>query len=193
MTTDSGISKLHQPPARGTWVQTERAAHEALAVLISKHPRAAALLHVLIANMDEKGALITSQTTLAKLTNVSIATTKRALSVLIKGQWIQTIRIGSERGGALAYIVNSRVAWADSRENIKYARFSATVLISSEDQQDLGDGPLKYTMPSFKEGERQLPHGPDEGNVPFDLPMLPMLGQGGISLSPTNQDEDHDQ
>ncbi|MBU5205790.1 helix-turn-helix domain-containing protein, partial [Vibrio cholerae] len=91
----------------------------------------AQLLHILVANMDKSGALIASQATLAKLMETSTATTKRALSVLIDQAWIQTIRLGSDRGGALAYVVNSRIAWADSRENIRFARFNARVLVSS--------------------------------------------------------------
>ena len=110
-------------------VQTERAGHEAWAQLIAHAPRAAQLLHILVANMDKSGALIARQATLAKLMETSTATTKRALSVLIEQAWIQTIRLGSDRGGALAYVVNSRIAWADSRENIRFARFNARVLV----------------------------------------------------------------
>ena len=47
-------------------VQTERAGHEAWAQLIAHAPRAAQLLHILVANMDKSGALIASQATLAK-------------------------------------------------------------------------------------------------------------------------------
>ncbi|WP_225776470.1 helix-turn-helix domain-containing protein [Pseudomonas sp. Marseille-Q5115] len=173
------VRKLVQPADRGTWVQTERAGHEALAQLISQAPRAAQLLHVLVANMDRTGALIASQATLAKLTNVSTATTKRALQVLIQQRWIQTIRLGSERGGALAYVVNSRIAWADKRENLQYARFSAQVLISSEDQVDLGTGELK-SIPSVGLGEQQLPSGeslspPAQDSFEDMLPDLPAL------------------
>jgi len=152
------VRKFHQPPTRGTWVQTERAGHEAWAHLISHSPRAAALMHILVANMDERGALVASQQTLAKLSGVSLATIKRAISELINKQWIQTIRIGGERGGALAYVVNSRIAWADSRENLKMAHFSARVLISTEDQESLGDGNLNQ-LPVMGPGDLQLPHG----------------------------------
>ncbi|SEJ37630.1 hypothetical protein SAMN04244572_03727 [Azotobacter beijerinckii] len=174
------VRKYHQSGTRGTWVQTERAGHEAWAQLIHHAPRAAQLLHVLVANMDERGALVASQATLSKLTGVSVATTKRALAELIKGQWIQTIRIGGERGGTLAYVVNSRIAWADSRENLKLARFTARVLISSEDQADLGGEPLQQ-VPALAPGELQLPAGEGgkppaqeslEGMLP-DLPSLP--------------------
>lgn len=176
----SEVRNLHNPDPRGTWVQTERAGHEAWAQLIAQAPRAAQLLHVLVANMDKSGALIASQATLAKLTGVSTATTKRALQVLIEHHWIQTIRLGGDRGGALAYVVNSRIAWADKRENLQFARFNARVLISNEDQQDLGGDPLKQ-IPSVAPGEIQLPAGEGmsppvqetiDGMMP-DLPSLP--------------------
>ena len=175
------IRKYHQPSTRGTWVQTERAGHEAWAQLIDQSPRAAQLMHVLVANMDERGALVASQATLAKLTKVSVATIKRALTALIKGQWIQTIRIGGERGGTLAYVVNSRVAWADSRDNLKLAYFNARVLVSSEDQEDLGDEPLQK-LPIMETGDLQLPAG--EGIKPpaqelLIVPNLPMIQKQG--------------
>ena len=170
---------LHQPAPRGTWVQTERAGHEAWAQLIAHAPRAAQLLHILVANMDKSGALIASQATLAKLMETSTATTKRALSVLIEQAWIQTIRLGSDRGGALAYVVNSRIAWADSRENIRFARFNARVLVSSEDQSDLGTGKL-LKAPVMAPGDIQLPSGdgkspPVQETLEGMLPDLPSI------------------
>lgn len=166
---DQEVRNLQQPLPRGTWVQTERLAHEAMAQLIAKAPRAAQLLHVLIANMDKSNALIASQATLAKMTNVSMATTKRALQVLTEQAWIQTIRLGGERGGALAYVVNSRVAWADSRDNLRFARFNARVLVSSEDQPDLGYAPLQ-NMPVVSASETQFPEGDGLGS-PFQEPI----------------------
>lgn len=175
------VRNLHQPADRGTWVQTERAGHEAWAQLIDQAPRAAQLLHVLVANMDKTGALIASHATLAKLTGVSPATTKRALKVLTEQAWVQAIRLGGDRGGALAYVVNSRIAWADKRENLQYARFNARVIISTEDQKDLGNKPLRK-FPSTEPGEVQSPAGeglappvqePLEGFMP-DMPALPV-------------------
>ena len=176
---DKEVRNLHQSAPRGTWVQTERAAHEALAVLIAEAPRAAQLLHVLIANMDKSNALIASHATLAQLSGVSTTTTKRALRVLTKQAWIQTIQLGGDRGGALAYVVNSRIAWADSRDNLKYARFNARVLVSSADQADLGTGDLRG-IPSAEKGDIQMPHGdglPPPNQEIFDelLPNLPAI------------------
>lgn len=172
--------KLKQAPVRGTWVQTERAGHEAWAVLIHTNPRAAQLLHVLVAHMDEKSALVASHKLLAELCKVSIMTVRRSLAVLSGLNFIQTVRIGSERGGVLGYIVNSRVAWADSRDNLKYASFSARVLLTSSEQTEPLEGPDLMQIPSLSPSDLQLPHGPGiappaqetiEGMLP-DLPSI---------------------
>lgn len=166
---------------RGTWVQTERAAHEAWAALIGRQPRAAALLHLLVANMDRTGALVASQATLASLLGVSVATVKRALVVLSDECWVEVVRVGSERGGANAYIVNRRVAWADKRENQRYAAFDARILVSEAEQDTpVIDRPPLRSMPSLQPGDMQLPHGdglpppsqPAMGGLEPDLPAI---------------------
>ena len=161
-----------QSGVRGTWVQTERSAHEAWAALINRQPRAAALLHLLVANMDRSGALVASQATLATLMGVSVATVKRALVVLSDECWIDIVRVGSERGGVNAYVVNRRVAWADRRENQRYAAFDARILVSEAEQ----DAPIQDArpplrqLPSLAPGDMQLPHG--EGMPPPSQPPL---------------------
>ncbi|HHW1937459.1 TPA: hypothetical protein ACUUEN_005530 [Pseudomonas aeruginosa] len=168
-----------QPSQRGTWVQTERAGHQAWAALIAQAPRAAQLMHILVQHMDKQGALVASQATLAKLMDTSVATTKRAISVLTTHNWVQTIAVGGQRGGTLAYVVNSRIAWADKRENLQYAIFNARVLVSDEDQAELGTAELKQ-LPRMHDGEIQLPTGPGEEppmQESFDemLPDLPSI------------------
>jgi len=65
----------------GTWVQTERAAHERWAKMAVSQPRASALLHVILAEMGRHNALVASQATLARLAGCSRATLQRSLSV----------------------------------------------------------------------------------------------------------------
>lgn len=72
-----------------------------------------------------------------------------------------------------------------TRENLQYARFNAHVIISSEDQKDLGNKPLKK-IPATLPGEIQLPSG--EGMAPPvqdsldglmpDMPALPANAEG---------------
>lgn len=184
--SEKGPQKYHQPANRGTWVQTERAGHEAWAALSGKHPKASQLMHVLVAHMDEKAALVASHKLLSELCNVSIMTIRRSLAVLVEQNFIQTVRVGSERGGVLAYIINSRIAWADSRENLKYAAFSARVLVTSTEQTAPLEGPELKQTPLLAAGELQLPHGPGlppPSQESFDemLPDLPSVTVGDQS------------
>ena len=171
-----------QRPVRGTWVQTERAAHEAWAGLISRQPRAAALLHLIVANMDQRGGLVASQATLAQLMGVSVATVKRALVVLTDELWIEVMRVGSERGGVNAYVVNRRVAWADKRDNQRYAAFDARILVSESEQAApiTDDLPPLRQIPSLVPGEAQLPGGaglepPSQPSIEGLEPDLPAI------------------
>lgn len=161
---------LNQPKVKGTWVQTERATHEKWAALISDKPRAAALLHLLVANMDRQNAVVASHTTLAEMTGTSVSTVKRSVKALVDGQWVQTVRIGSQRGGALAYVINRRVAWGDKREKAQFAAFDARVLVSSQDNPDGLGGPELRDIPSMAPGEQQLPEG--DGAAPPSQTLL---------------------
>ncbi len=166
---------------RGTWVQTERAAHEAWSALIGRKPKAAQLMHLLVANMGKDAAVVTSQATLASLMGVSVNTIKRALTVLSDEHWIDVVRVGSERGGVNAYVVNRRVAWADKRDNQRYAAFDARILVAETEQDaPIADKrpPLRQ-LPALSPGDMQLPHGdglPPPSQKPLvdaDLPSLP--------------------
>lgn len=164
----------------GTWVQTDRAAHERWAQLSIQSPRAASVLHVIVARMGRHNALVASQTTLARLAGCSRATLQRALAVLRDGQWIEVRQIGPT-GTANAYIVNDRVAWSGKRDGIRYSLFSAAVVLSDDEQPDrneLGAQPPLQSIPALYDGEQQLPTGdglepPSEPSLPGMEPDLP--------------------
>ena len=156
----------------GTWVQTDRAAHEQWARLISSNPKAAALMHVIVGNMGRHNALVVSQEALASLVECSTRTVRRSIEALRDGNWIEVRQIGPS-GTVNAYIVNDRVAWSGSRDGIRYSLFSAAVMVSGADQPDRPEldsqMPLKR-VPSLFPGERQLPTGP--GEPPVSQPSL---------------------
>lgn len=170
---------------RGTWVQTERKAHEGWAKLIRTSPKAAELLHVLVANMDKKAAVVVSQKVLAEMLGASVPTVKRAVTALQEGNWVDVVRVGSERGGVNAYVVNRRVAWADSRENQRYAIFDARIITSaSEQERDVLEyqEPLNQ-LPNF--GEFQIPVGdglppPNQPTIEGLEPDLPAVGSDEV-------------
>ena len=167
----------------GSWVQVERAAMERWARLALDHPRAAALMMNMVAQMGRHNALVASQKTLMSLVGCSLATLKRSLEVLKEGRWIEVRQIGPT-GTACAYIINDQVAWTGKREGIRYSLFSASILISDFEQPDSAtmdhQEPLER-LPALFKGERQLPIGPglDPPTQPPltglepDLPALP--------------------
>ena len=196
-----GAPVKHKP---GQWVQTERKAHEAWAGLIARKPRAAELLHHLIAKMGHQNAVVVPQRVLALIMGRSVDTVQRAIRDLVAEQWISVvklngpgtvsayvvndlvedrwiavIRIGS--GKEAAYVVNDRVAWGQSRDQLRLSVFSATVIADHADQEAtlLGQGELRR-LPTLYAGEMQLPSGaglepPSQPNLEGLEPDLPTL------------------
>ena len=156
----------------GTWVQTERAAHEKWAKLAVANPRACALMHVIVSQMGRHNALVASQKTLASLIGCTDRTVRTALQVLKDGGWLEVRQIGPT-GTACAYVVNDRVAWSGNRDGIRYSLFSAAVLVSDAEQPDkdeLGVQPPLERIPTMQPGERQLPTG--DGLPPPSQPIF---------------------
>lgn len=188
--TGTGMAKTRElgapaAPRAGQWAQVDRAATEAWGLLMVKKPRAAQLLAVLVARMGHQNALVASQATLAALMGCSVDTAQRAITELKLRDWIQVVKLG--KGKEAAYVVNSRVAWAQSRDQLCLSVFSATVIADVADQDDADtarlDTPLRR-IPTLYPGERQLPAGPGEpppsqpsldGMEP-ELPSLQMPG-----------------
>lgn len=162
-----GVNATNPPK---TWVQTERAAHEAWAALAIQSPRAAALLHVLVARMGQQNAVVVSQKTLAKLMGCTERTIRNALVDLTAGNWVQIVRVNGP-GTAAAYVVNDRVAWGQPRADLHMSVFSATVIADAEDQppETMQSVPLRR-LPALFPGEMALPAGP--GSPPPSQALL---------------------
>ena len=118
--------------------------------------------------MDSQSAVVISRATLAKMEKCSEATIKRAVATLRQGSWIETVQVGG-KGGVNAYVVNSRVAWADKRERLTGAIFTATVIASSSEQDNIETTPLRRIAALYP-NERQLPAG--DGLSPPTQPEL---------------------
>lgn len=166
----------------GRWVQTDRRAHEAWANLISRKPRAAELMHHLVAQMGHQNAVVISQKLLAQLMGRSLDTVQRALRVLEDEKWIQTVKMNGP-GTVAAYVVNDRVAWGQKRDELYLSTFSATVVADRSDQDALAlQSDELRKIPMLYPGERQLPTGPGEEppsqpsihGIEPDLPALPL-------------------
>ena len=179
--SDIPVKTLGTPVAYGprTWVQTERKAHEAWGKLTMRSPRAAAVMHHLVANMGHQNAVVIAQKTLAKLTGCSVATLKRALSDLEAERWIQVVQIG-QNGTVNAYVVNAQVAWGESRDQIgRLAVFQAAVVADAEDQPE---GMLERSelrkLPIIYPPEEALAHGDGEPGAQMSLPGMEPVIEG---------------
>lgn len=170
MTTPPATLGTQAKPKPGQWVQTERKAHEAWAQLIARQPRAAMLLHLLVAHMGHQNAVVVSQKTLASMLGVHERTIRRAVLDLVAERWIQVVKLHGP-GTVSAYVVNDRVAWGQPRHEMRLSVFSAAVVAAAGDQDHelLGQGDLRR-IPTLYPGERQLPFGPGE-----DPPCQPCI------------------
>lgn len=184
MSDELMVRGLPERPLQGAWVQTERAAHEAWAALMKKNPSAAMLMHILVARLGPHNAVVISQKVLGDLMGKSRDTVKRAVATLRDDHWIDVKQIG-DRGTVNAYIVNDRVAWTGKRDGIRYSLFSASVVVSEEEQPDrnrLSQQAALRRLPDLLPGEAQLPSG--QGLPPISQPFfdgmepdLPATGQ----------------
>lgn len=169
---------------RGTFVQTDRASHEAWAQLTARKPSASAVLHLLSASIGNQNAVVVSQKTMAKILGLTDRTIRNAITDLEAGNWLQVVRIGA--GRECAYILNDRVAWADKRDNLRLSRFSAEVIADADDQSEvtLSEAELRR-LPRLGEGQIPAGAGLPPVSQPFfeglepDLPATGKSDEGG--------------
>jgi hypothetical protein len=128
-------------------------------------------MHHIVSHMDSSAAVVASYATLAGICGYSVATVRRAVDDLKADRWIQVVQIGG-KGGANAFVVNSRVAWAASRDQLPRAYFSARVIASATEQdEDTLDGQELRRVPHLMHpNEHQLPTG--AGQEPPAQPSL---------------------
>lgn len=167
------IPEQRQKP--GTWVQTERAAHERWAAFLGLKGAVTAsrVMHILLARMGDHNAVIISQKTLAGLLQCDERTVQRGVAMLVAHNWVEVRQVG-DRGTVNAYVINDRVAWSGPRDGIRYSLFTANVIVTDREQPDrdrLDELSPLHNLPTMHLGERQLPTG--EGLPPPSQPALP--------------------
>lgn len=104
---DAAASKKH-------FFQTDLATHEEWGKLTRKSLVATELLHYLVSRIGANNAVVISHCQLARLTGAHRTTIVRAMKLLKEGRWLQPVQLG-DRGTVNAYVINSHVAWAQSR------------------------------------------------------------------------------
>lgn len=155
--TGEPLSKVIQPgPAH--FAMIEKVALHNLDVLMKEDMQAARMIVSLVRLMEpgSGGVVVASNRALQELLDVSESTVARALRTLVRGHWIQRIRIG----GASAIAVNKAVAWVGPRGEMTHATFSATVIASRSEQDEaaLNPGELRQ-IPMSNPFENVIPVG----------------------------------
>ena len=181
---------MANPPSLGTpvgygprtWVQTERKAHEAWSELTLKSPRAAAVMHRLVAMMGHQNAVVINQKTLAKIMKCSLDTVKRGIRDLEEGKWIQVVQLNGP-GTVSGYVINAAVAWGEARDQIpRLATFHAAVIADADHQAvEKLAAPKLRQLPIIIPPEEALPHGDGEPGAQIALPGMEPVIEGSRS------------
>lgn len=155
-----------------TFAQTDLKSHEKWGEFSARCPRASSVLHYLVARAGRYGSIAVSHSVLAEICGVSVPTLKRALTKLRDENWIQVIRVGSERGGVNCYLIDQGVCWSDTRSKMGWVELETRVIAAAREQPT---GELEHTgklkqVPAINPGEVPLPQGPGE-----DPPSQPSL------------------
>lgn len=148
-------------PGRANFAMIEKVALHNLDQLMQEDMQAARLVMSLIRLMEpgSGGIVVASNKSLQELLGVSESTIARALRTLVKGHWVQRIRVA----GAHALAINKAVAWVGPRGQMEHAVFSATVVASRSEQDAAGIDPGQLRqLPVALQDETVLPVGSSE-------------------------------
>ncbi len=114
------------------FVQVSRQSMKDIRVLADKNKLSLKILMIIAEKMNKQNAVVISQKTLCQIVGKGRTSVYNAVKVLEEGRWLKTLKIGT----ANAYIVNEKVFWSDLTDKRRYAIFSASVIVS-EDEQEL--------------------------------------------------------
>lgn len=165
----TAVVPLGEKPNTFGWLQLEKKAAQELQKLIKHSPVAAGTLMYLVNHMSRSNALVVSQQAIADGVGAKRQTVNQAIRYLVEHNFIQVIKAG----GAMVYVVNSRVAWQGDR-GARYAAFGADVIAieSEQDKHRIDDTTPLKSVPHLVHDERLL-----VGNESIDPP-----DQGELTL-----------
>lgn len=112
------------------WLQSDKAAHQAMWKLGIKHPMALAVLHFMVSKLSRgTNGVVISAAALAKQMGLAPRTVQNTITVLRDCKFVQVLKSGNVN----VYIINSRVAWQGER-GMRYASFNAQILVDESEQ-----------------------------------------------------------
>ena len=99
-----------------------------------QHPNAMRVLCLLVRNMDNRNALVIKQDMLAQMLQLSRQTVSKCIKYLENNGWIAVGKVSN----ANVYVVNPEFAWTAYADEKSYCSFDAKVMLSLEDNLEIG-------------------------------------------------------
>jgi len=105
----------------------------AMKALVKSNKNAASLFYLLMEYMDKQNCLVASMDTLGELMDWSRSTTSRAVRFLRENNYVSVFKTGSSN----VYTLNADVVWRTDNDKRVTALFTANVLLSLKEQDEL--------------------------------------------------------
>lgn len=100
--------------------------------LMANHNFASSLLFFIIEHMDNKNALACSYSTFEDYFGKSKMTIYRGIKVLEENGFLSVLKMGTSN----VYLVNEDLAWTDSNDKKKFAKYDGKILVSKKENKD---------------------------------------------------------
>lgn len=100
--------------------------------LMSNHSFASSLLFFILEHMDNRNALACSYSVFEDYFDKSRSTVYRAIKLLEENGFLNVLKMGSSN----VYVVNEDLAWSDSNDKKKFAKYDGKILVSKKENKD---------------------------------------------------------
>jgi len=100
--------------------------------LMTNHQFASSLLFFIIEHMDNRNALACSYSVFEDYFEKHKTTIYRNLKILEENGFISILKMGTSN----VYLVNEDLAWSDSNDKKKYAKYDGKILVSKKENKD---------------------------------------------------------
>lgn len=100
--------------------------------LMTNHQLASSILFFILEHMDNRNALVCSYSIFEDYFKKHKTTIYRNLKILEENGFIDILKIGNSN----VYVINEDLAWSDSNDKKKFAKYDGKILVSKKENKD---------------------------------------------------------
>jgi len=131
--SDSAVEKENEQSKKNyNFIQLYRDNMPELRWLMSNHNFASSLLFFILEHMDNRNALACSYSVFEDYFKKSRSTVYRAIKLLEENGFLDVLKMGTSN----VYVVNENIAWSDSNDKKKFAKYDGKILVSKKENKD---------------------------------------------------------